>query len=76
MQSFKFIIISVSTAFKQAIDNNNSFSRELIWLASHGFLHLLGWDHLTSKALNKMLEYQEKLLLETPFSSINLSTGK
>jgi probable rRNA maturation factor len=43
------IIISIETAKKQAITQQHSLTIELAWLASHGFLHLLGWDHRSEK---------------------------
>ncbi len=58
------IIVSVETAFKQARSNDHSILTELRWLASHGFLHLLGWDHPTSIRLDKMLSDQEILIKE------------
>ncbi len=56
------IIISVETAQKQAQQQGHSLKRELPWLASHGFLHLLGWDHPDEPSLQKMLQQQETLL--------------
>ena len=56
------IIVSVETAIKQSKLHNHSLSRELRWLVSHGFLHLLGWDHPTPSMLNRMLTLQEQLL--------------
>jgi len=56
------IVISVPTAIRQAKENNVSLFRELQWLATHGLLHLLGWDHLDNENLNKMLVIQEQLL--------------
>ena len=56
------IVISVPTAIRQAKENNVSLFRELQWLATHGLLHLLGWDHLDDENLNKMLVIQEQLL--------------
>jgi probable rRNA maturation factor len=56
------IIISIDTAQRQALDHRHSLSTELAWLASHGFLHLLGWDHPDEASLQKMLEYQQQLL--------------
>ena len=56
------IVISVPTAIRQAKDNNVDLFRELRWLATHGLLHLLGWDHSDEESLNKMLLIQEQLL--------------
>ena len=56
------IVISVPTAIRQAKDNNADLFRELRWLATHGLLHLLGWDHGDEESLNKMLLIQEQLL--------------
>ena len=56
------IVISVPTAIRQAKDNNVDLFRELRWLATHGLLHLLGWDHSDEESLNKMLVIQEQLL--------------
>ena len=56
------IVISVPTAIRQAKDNKIDLFRELRWLATHGLLHLLGWDHSDEVSLNKMLLIQEQLL--------------
>ena len=56
------IVISVPTAIRQAKENNVALSRELKWLASHGLLHLLGWEHADQSSLNQMLLTQEQLL--------------
>jgi len=56
------IFISVETAQKQAMKFNNSLKEEMIWLASHGFLHLLGWDHRDKNELDKMLIFQDYLI--------------
>jgi probable rRNA maturation factor len=56
------IIISVETADRQAQQQGHSLAIELAWLASHGFLHLLGWDHPDEEGLIKMLSQQETLL--------------
>ena len=56
------IVISVPTAIRQAKENNIDLFTELRWLATHGFLHLLGWDHCNEESLNKMLITQEQLL--------------
>lgn len=56
------IIISVDTAARQAQDHNHALSIELAWLASHGLLHLLGWDHPDDDSLEEMLDKQANLL--------------
>ncbi|NJK35390.1 MAG: rRNA maturation RNase YbeY [Oscillatoriales cyanobacterium SM2_2_1] len=56
------IVIAVPTAARQAADQNHALARELAWLASHGFLHLLGWDHPDECQLQAMLSQQETLL--------------
>ena len=56
------LFISLDTAQKQSKEYNNSLKEEMIWLASHGFLHLLGWDHRDSNELDKMLFFQEYLI--------------
>lgn len=56
------IIISVETASQQAQAQNHSLEVELAWLASHGLLHLLGWDHPDEESLQAMLTLQTQLL--------------
>jgi probable rRNA maturation factor len=56
------IVISLETADRQAREAGLSLERELLFLASHGLLHLLGWDHPDEAALTAMLERQERLL--------------
>jgi len=56
------IVISLDTARRQALEHNHSLKRELQWLASHGLLHLLGWDHPDDARLEEMLACQDNLL--------------
>ena len=56
------IVISIETAQKQADVQGHSLLIELLWLASHGFLHLLGWDHPDDQSLAEMLACQDVLL--------------
>ncbi len=56
------IVISLDTAANQAIDRDHSLVTEVAWLASHGLLHLLGWDHPDETNLQKMLSKQASLL--------------
>jgi probable rRNA maturation factor len=56
------IVISVETAHRQALQQGHSLKTELAWLASHGLLHLLGWDHPDAESLSAMLNQQSTLL--------------
>lgn len=64
------IIISLETAARQAQQNNHSLTIELAWLASHGLLHLLGWDHPDDARLEEMLAQQANLLKQVGFAAI------
>lgn len=59
------IIISIETAQRQAESQGHSLATELQWLASHGLLHLLGWDHPDDASLARMLEQQGQLVKAT-----------
>lgn len=56
------IVISIPTATRQAPDHGHSLEQELLFLASHGLLHLLGWDHPDEQSLAAMLHRQEALV--------------
>jgi len=56
------IVISLDTAARQAPEHDHSLEQELLFLASHGLLHLLGWDHPDDASLAAMLARQEELL--------------
>lgn len=62
------IVISVDTAERQADQQQHSLSQELAWLAAHGLLHLLGWDHPDEESLMRMLSQQEALLQTVGFT--------
>lgn len=56
------IIISVPRAKEQAVDYGHSVMRELGFLAVHGFLHLLGYDHINDTDEKKMFAKQKDIL--------------
>ncbi|GAA0295882.1 putative rRNA maturation factor [Gracilibacillus halotolerans] len=58
------IIVSVDKAKEQAETYNHSFNRELAFLTVHGFLHLLGYDHMSDEDEKKMFSRQEEILHE------------
>lgn len=56
------IAISLEAAVRQSQQQGHSLTVELAWLAAHGLLHLLGWDHPDAQSLAEMLERQKYLL--------------
>ena len=58
------IYISIDKAIQQAKEYDHSLKRELCFLAIHGLLHLLGYDHMTLEDEKKMFELQELILSE------------
>ena len=58
------IYIAVDIAYDQAIEYNHSREREVCFLATHGLLHLLGYDHMTIEEEKVMFGKQEELLNE------------
>lgn len=56
------IYISVEKAKEQSIEYGHTLKRELSFLAVHGLLHLLGYDHIEKKDEEKMFKKQELIL--------------
>lgn len=56
------IIICTDVAAEQAEQYGHSFERELGFLALHGFLHLLGYDHMTEEDEKVMFGRQKDIL--------------
>ena len=59
------IYISLEKAHSQAEEYGHSFKREICFLAVHGFLHLLGYDHMEKEEEKIMFARQELILNET-----------
>ena len=59
------IYICIPQMKRQAKDYGHSEKRELSFLAVHGLLHLLGYDHMNEKDEKVMFELQELILNET-----------
>ncbi len=55
------IIISYNFMDKPRSQNLKSFKEKIIKTFIHGFLHLLGFDHVKNKDYKKMLNEEEKL---------------
>ena len=62
------IIISAETATRQAEEFGHGLEREIVYLAVHGLLHLLGYDHMVEDDKVIMRAKEEEAL-----SAINLS---
>ena len=56
------IVLCVPKIYEQAEEYGHSFKRELSFLAVHGFLHLLGYDHMTKEDEEVMFSKQEEVL--------------
>lgn len=56
------IIISIDRTKEQADEYGHSYERELGFLAIHGFLHLLGYDHMNEEDEKVMFTRQKELL--------------
>lgn len=56
------IYISLDKAKGQAVEYGHSFLRELAFLSIHGFLHLLGYDHMKEDEEKIMFDKQEEIL--------------
>ncbi|MFW5991853.1 MAG: rRNA maturation RNase YbeY [Halanaerobiaceae bacterium] len=58
------IVISVERARKQAEEYGHDLKRELGYLAVHGILHLLGYDHKNPGDRAEMRQKEERVLGE------------
>ncbi|MBQ6282202.1 MAG: rRNA maturation RNase YbeY [Bacilli bacterium] len=56
------IYISIDKAKTQSIEYGHSYLRELAFLMIHGFLHLLGYDHMNEEDEKVMFKLQEEIL--------------
>lgn len=63
------IYISIEKAKEQANLYNHSLVRELSFLSVHGFLHLLGYDHMKEEDEKIMFKKQESILNGKRFTS-------
>lgn len=64
------IAISMERAQEQAVEYGHSLVRETAFLALHGTLHLMGYDHMTPEEEEIMTKKQEALL-----QAVNIGRG-
>lgn len=56
------IFICLDQAKKQAKEYGHSLQREIIFLFTHGLLHLLGYDHMNKKDEKIMMALSKKII--------------
>lgn len=56
------IYISIEKCYEQAKEYEHSREREICFLATHGILHLLGYDHMNKDDELEMFTLQKELL--------------
>ena len=56
------IYISIDRCYQQALEYGHSREREMCFLATHGILHLVGYDHMTPEDEKEMFDLQNTLL--------------
>lgn len=56
------IYISIDRCYSQALEYGHSREREICFLATHGILHLLGYDHIKKEDEEVMNSLQNELL--------------
>ena len=62
------IIISAEKANEQAEEFGHGLNREIVYLAVHGMLHLLGYDHVVEDEKIVMRRREEEILREIDLS--------
>jgi probable rRNA maturation factor len=58
------VYISIDKAKSQSMEYSHSLLRELCFLAVHGMLHLLGYDHMKKEDEIVMFKLQDEILEE------------
>ncbi len=56
------VVVCVKRAKEQAEEYGHSYARELHYLLVHGFMHCLGYDHLTDEERAEMRKKEEFIL--------------
>ncbi|MEK1854100.1 MAG: rRNA maturation RNase YbeY [Phyllobacterium sp.] len=56
------IVIARETVAREAVEEDKSFDHHLTHLIVHGFLHLVGYDHMTEAEAEEMEGLERKIL--------------
>jgi probable rRNA maturation factor len=59
------VVISVPTAWRQALEAGRSLNEELTCLLVHGILHLCGYDHERSEKEARRMHRRERMILRS-----------
>jgi rRNA maturation RNase YbeY len=59
------VVISVPTAWRQAVEAGRSLNEELTCLLVHGILHLCGYDHERSDKEARRMHRRERMILRS-----------
>ena len=58
------VVICLERAKEQAEEFGHSIHREVVYLAVHSFLHLLGYDHVNDENEAKIMRQKEELTMK------------
>lgn len=61
------VFISIDKTKEQAKTYGHSFERELAFLTLHGFLHCMGYDHMTKEDEETMFGIQDEIIENTKY---------
>ncbi|MCT4552101.1 MAG: rRNA maturation RNase YbeY [Alphaproteobacteria bacterium] len=65
------IVVSIDTVLKEVKEQGKEFKNHFVHLIVHGFLHLLGYDHLDDSEADEMegleIEIMESMGLDNPY---------
>lgn len=62
IESIGDVFINIDKVREQALEYDHSEDREVAFLAIHGYLHILGYDHHTKEEEKLMIEKQRQIL--------------
>lgn len=63
------VILAVDVVLEESNQQNKTFIAHFAHLVLHGFLHLLGYDHLTDHQANEMESHEKAILQQWGFAN-------